>query len=104
MCQGIFPCHAHQVWVEALDPSSWRNGREAKGIFQFDKVRMEKQSLEEALHFLGLSREWGNGMIVNFYYRSSPHSLLRTNTVQFFFVDSDDFWVFVMVKLGFWSN
>ena len=89
--------------MEALDPSSWRNGREAKGIFQFDKVRMEKQSLEEALHFLGLSREWGNGMIVNFYYRSSPHSLLRTNTV-IFFVDSDDFWVFVMVKLGFWSN
>lgn len=37
------------VWVEALDPSSWRNGREAKGIFQFDKVRMEKQSLEERI-------------------------------------------------------
>ena len=98
MCQGIFPCHAHQVWVEALDPSSWRNGREAKGIFQFDKVRMEKQSLEEALHFLGLSREWGNGMIVHFYYRSSPHSLLRTNTVSFFL------WILMISGFLWWLN
>ena len=40
----------HQVWVEALDPNSWR--RETKGFFHFDKVRVEKQSLEETLHFL----------------------------------------------------
>ena len=31
------------------------------------------------LNLLVLSREWGNGMIINSYYRSLPHSLLRTS-------------------------
>jgi len=35
------------VWVEALDPNSWR--RETKGFFHFDKVRVEKQSLEDRI-------------------------------------------------------